>query len=86
MEFDLAAVPAWAWVAAAAAVWYPLVGWLLRRSGASGEEPDVALWLLSPAVVVLAPAFVLAMAIVYGGSVVLWPLSGGLVRPFWKWQ
>lgn len=82
----LESVPLWAWLAAAAAVWYPLAGWLLRRGGALGEESDITLWLLSPAVPFAAAGIFCVVAIVCTASVVLWPLSGGLVRPFWKWQ
>jgi hypothetical protein len=86
----LSEIPLWGWVAAAALVWYPLAGLALRRlaektGGYDGDEA-VHLWLISPAVI---PAVVCVAAVVLvacAASVVLWPLSCGLVQPFWRWQ
>lgn len=77
----------WKWPVAVAVtlVYYHTTGRWFRKVnqtlGGPGEEPFVILcilgWVLSPLALLMIPLTAL--------TVVLWPLSGGLIQPTWRW-
>jgi hypothetical protein len=94
-EFDL---PLWLWIALAALKWYVVAGIYIRKvympdtfiedeklkyrfSEDSGwDYPSrFFFWLASP--VIGTVAFIAGTA-----ATVLWPLSGGIVQPPWRWK
>ncbi len=75
----------WLCVAAAALLWYPLAGLKIRSMDrrkvfhAEGD-PGLALFLWAAS-----PLWVPLMYLVKLASIVLWPLSGGVIQPYWRW-
>lgn len=73
----------WVWLVVGAVVWYTVAGVVMRLTSkmetTAQREKTFIVWVLSPLVVIV----VAALTVV---SVILWPLSMGIVQPTWRWK
>lgn len=84
-----AQVPTWAWVAISVVTWYSIAGFVVRKCSRDEDEQHqlISLWIVSPIVFPLVIAFIAMLwTFFYLLTPVLWVVSGGLVKPFWKWK